>query len=661
MTRNSEHPFMPYVPRACQDDVIGDVAKALDEGRHIVMESGTGTGKTVASLAGALEHAMPRGKQIIYATRTVSQSDQVMRELKAISQVEKVSGIVLTGRGKSCPRMREIRGIESIPPHVQYAMCLEMKRKGRCKLDADADPVLLDRLCRADFPSSGEFDRVCEENGACPNDSKRSMLGRTDVVAVPYAYILSEEVRSRLLSNMTGGDPSRIVLIIDEAHNFAEQAREFESFTIDSGLVGSILDSFEGPGPELLPGIGLRDFVNTFWDRVRREATENIGLGQKEHMFGPDGPEESLKERFRLDPIGVEAAIMEMITIGESQTASNIEEGRLEASPVEALGTKMASWCLGSSERFIRSVRADRDGEYLRAACIDIEEISEFLRSVPGAVHMSGTLRPLDQYARVLGLPDTARCRTYPSPFPPENRRVIYSTEVTTKYSVLKNNPEMSDAICRLISGLCAATDENTIVFFTSYSSLKTFRPILEKTISRKTYWEEGNARSTSKSITEFKKDKGGVFLSVIGGSVSEGIDFPGEELRFVIIVGIPYTPPSCELSAVSDRLDERYGKGKGWVYTSEVPAVRRMNQAIGRMIRTETDSGLAVILDWRASRYEKDLDAVPSEDPVAYARRFFSRRPGRSKNRRDNVITVPPMGMHAEPVLSAVQEPPPA
>ena len=111
-----------------------------------------------------------------------------------------------------------------------------------------------------------------------------------------------------------------------------------------------------------------------------------------------------------------------------------------------------------------------------------------------------------------------------------------------------------------------------------------------------------------------------------MGGSVAEGIDFPGDELCFAIIVGIPYPPPTLEMRAMSDLFDRRYGPGKGWVYTSEVPAIRKMKQAIGRLIRTETDKGMAVILDNRASRYAKQLEATPTNDPVSEAVRFFHR-----------------------------------
>ena len=192
----------------------------------------------------------------------------------------------------------------------------------------------------------------------------------------------------------------------------------------------------------------------------------------------------------------------------------------------------------------------------------------------------------------------------------------------------MKADPGMQNRIEKYIVSLCRSVRKNTLVFFTSYNNMKTMRPYIETHLDKELYWEESrNLRKTMNSLDLFRAGRDGVFFSVMGGSVAEGIDFPGEELCFAIIVGIPYPPPSPELKAMSDMYDARYGAGKGWVYCSEVPALRKMKQAIGRLIRTETDRGMAVILDSRASRYAKQLDAVPSADPAGDAARFFVRR----------------------------------
>ena len=90
---NAEAPYLPYVPRPGQLTIINEIKESLDGGCHIVMESGTGTGKTIVSLSAALAHAKANGKKVVYLTRTVSQSNQVMRELRAINRIKSVSGL----------------------------------------------------------------------------------------------------------------------------------------------------------------------------------------------------------------------------------------------------------------------------------------------------------------------------------------------------------------------------------------------------------------------------------------------------------------------------------------------------------------------------------------------------------------------------------------
>ena len=151
--------------------------------------------------------------------------------------------------------------------------------------------------------------------------------------------------------------------------------------------------------------------------------------------------------------------------------------------------------------------------------------------------------------------------------------------------------------------------------------------PFLERDVHKDLYWEiSGQQKRTMKALYDFRKGRNGVFFTVMGGSIAEGIDFPGEELCFAIIVGIPYPPPTLESKAMSKLFDEKYGPGTGWRYTSEVPALRKMQQAIGRLIRTETDRGMAVIFDSRASKYATRLGAKLSNDPLQDVTNFFSK-----------------------------------
>lgn len=629
-------PYMPYEPRGCQLDIIADIRAFLNDGRHVVIESGTGTGKTIVSLAASLEHAKSTGRKIVYVVRTITQTDNVMKELRAISNLKPVSGIALTGRNKSCPLFRGAPGFEQIPSNVLAMMCEDRRNRstrgqaGGCRfydrLKSEYDSV--ERYCRENIPASDDLDRYCEKLGVCPYEAKKMLLKKVDVVAAPYIQILNPDIRDSLMTNMDlAGDPKGMMVIVDEAHNFLDAARSAETFVIDRQLVDNAVD--ECPtfkDSTVWEGTDMKTFLMYFKNCIRAAANEHLGLNETDFVFEDDFIEDRLRDKFGMSRSDLEATVERILDLGQARTERLIESGDNRTSYVEDLAVRMKAWMSSSSDRFVRSIKTGEDGEYLSATCIDPEEISRFLNALPCSLHMSGTLQPLDQYARVLGLGGNPRFRTYPSPFPRENKLVIYSRDLTTRQADMKADRTLQNRLERTIVRVVDAAEVNTLVMFTSYKQMRAMRPYLELNIRRPKYWEEsGNQRRTAESLARFKEGRGGVFFSVMGGSVAEGVDFPGDELCLTVIVGVPFPPPSPELKSMSDRYDARYGKGRGWLYTSQVPAIRKINQATGRLIRTETDRGVAVILDHRVSRFAKDVGAVPTDDPAGEVARFFS------------------------------------
>ena len=110
------------------------------------------------------------------------------------------------------------------------------------------------------------------------------------------------------------------------------------------------------------------------------------------------------------------------------------------------------------------------------------------------------------------------------------------------------------------------------------------------------------------------------------GGRVSEGMNFPGIELELVIIAGIPYPRPDARQKAIQEYYEFRYHRG--WEYAVTFPVSVRIRQAIGRLIRSSDDIGMAIILDRRASYFRKYIDGMYlSKNPAADAATFFSNR----------------------------------
>ena len=630
---NAPAPYFPYEPRESQMDIVRDITTTLARSDHIVMESGTGTGKTICALAGALHHAKMKGKRVIYLTRTISQSDQVMRELKAISSLRPVSGLTLAGRKRSCPLLRTISGYEDLMPHVLANLCEEKKAKslrgggGGCRYyeRVKSSVIGTEEYCRSNFPTSDELDALCESSDVCPYEMRKALMQGMDVIVAPYVHILSEDIRSNLLAHMRCDDED-ILLIVDEAHNLIPAAREQESFTIKvKDVDAAITEADEMKNTVLLRDITARDMLGFLKGTIRNIANERLPLGKPEALIEHDLIESRLKERYSMSHSDLMTAMDRMIEIGETRTEILLDRGVHRLSDLYVLGISLKDWISSKEGQFIKTVRTEKDGEMLCACCIDPKDITMFIRSLNGSVHMSGTLQPLEQYARTMGLPQTSVKKIYPTPFPPENRSVIYVNDVTTKFEDLKRQG-MMERIASHIIRLCNAVERNTLVFFPSYGLMQKIRPMVETEIRKNMYWEEsGYQKRTMASLDMFRKGRNGVFFTVMGGSIAEGIDFPGDELAFAIIVGMPFPPPTIESGAMSDMFDKKYGAGIGWAYVSEVPTLRKIKQAIGRLIRTETDRGMAVILDSRVSRYMQQLGARLSDDPVRDAMNFFN------------------------------------
>jgi DNA excision repair protein ERCC-2 len=628
--------LFPYTPRDGQITIVNTIREALASGRHLVMESGTGTGKTICALSGALEHAFERKKKVLYLTRTISQSDQVMKELRNISRKRPVFGLPVLGRGKSCLLMRSFGEGDAISPGAMSRMCEDMKRragkreKGGCPYYANllaSDDSMFLGYARRDNPTAEEFDVFCQGTGSCPYEARKLIMSEADVLVLPYIHMLSSDIRKSLFERLQLSADD-FVVVVDEAHNLIDAARDEESFS----LWVSELDGVEAEAKQygrawLAKGVDVNRLTSTLRDIIQ-DAANSQCEGVLEARLGRRFLEGRIREELGLSDEELDMLTSNLRNLGETILEKRVKDGDNPMSATLKLATTLEDWFRASDARFLKTVSASGGGGLI-ASCLEPKTTLEFLRQCSGVVHMSGTLQPLQQYVDVLDLPRDTVQRIFPSPFPPENRLVLYADDVNPGMREMRADPTMKKRICDRIVGLCNSTTRNTMVFFRSYEMLKSMRPVLEREIPRNLFWEESRSRDLAEAVQRFKTGRNGVFFTVMGGKVAEGLDFPGEELSLAIIVGLPYPPPSLVSEELKARFDKKYGFGKGWDYTSLAPALRKTQQAIGRLIRMETDRGAAVILDSRASRYEQQLGATRTRDPVAEVRRFFAHERG--------------------------------
>jgi len=624
--------LFPYEPRVGQERLMGLVAGACEDRAHLVVESGTGTGKTVCALTACVGFCKARGKKLLYLTRTNSQQRQVMLELRQISERSKVFGVALQGRKNMCPLTQTDSELAEGNPEELSKVCSERKArvlKGddeACRFYAatiseDLAPVF--RHAREELPTAEEFVAYCVDRHLCPYEVSKLEVPAAEVVTAPYIMFFDGFIRHALLDWMACS-LSDIVVVVDEAHNLPSYARELESAAMSAvGLKMAEKEIDEFGDPEVSEGISLNDFVMMMQEILDSAAAEY--LIDEDGIIPQSFVEEELMFRTKLTSRSLKGLLMQGSNFGEMVRDQRKLSGRLPRSFVHRLCNFLIFWqTLDESEYVKLVVKADANA--IEAYCLDPSLACKPILECHASIHMSGTLMPLNEYRDSIGLPKDARLVEIPSPFPPENKLVLYSDDVTTKYEDIERDESMVDMIAAHISALLSEVPRNAIVFYPSYALMERIaRKISDASHGREQYFER---RSMSQddlmdAVKGFKSNAGTAVLhAVSGGRISEGLDFPGSEMELAVIAGIPYPKPTARQRALQHFCELRFGRG--WDNAVKAPTSRKIQQAVGRLIRSETDRGVAVILDKRAIHFKTEVPAKRSEDLVGDVLRFF-------------------------------------
>ncbi len=612
------------------------VSEVVSSRDHAVLESGTGTGKTVCALVGALSSLGDQGKRIVYLTRTNAQQRQVMLELREINKRKQIFGLGVQGRRGTCPLLKENPDLRDGNSEELSKLCRDKKdrvlreKEGGCPFYENTLSTSFDQIksfCIEVLPTVEEFVDYCGSMNICPYELMKEMVPSATVITAPYPYFFNPFIRNSFLEWLNASLEG-VVAIIDEAHNLPDYARETRSFTLSERLLDLVVSETNEYGdPKLIDGVSIIDVVNVMEETLQKALEEY--LIDEDGLIPPSFLQEELMHSFSATSRSLSVIAKGLLTQGEIIREAKKEHGILPRSYIHSLGGFLEFWMNVDEECFVKLILGG-DNPGFKGYCLDPSLATSFLRRCSSSLHMSGTLAPLDEYRDSIGLPSSSWLKAYPSPFPEENRQIFYVDDVTTKYEERESDEEMVQRLQNHVVTLCNVLDRNTIVFFPSYSFMDRFISdgvILR--IRKRVYMEE---RGMSQSqlmdmISEFKDGRGDgqVLFSVIGGRVSEGLDFPAEELEAALLVGIPYPKPTAKQRALLHYYELKFGKG--WEYTVKAPTQRKMLQAIGRLIRTERDVGAAFILDRRAQQFSSVVDIKLSENPVADVCNFFESR----------------------------------
>jgi DNA excision repair protein ERCC-2 len=632
--------IFPYEFRKNQREILDAINDTILKKSHLVLESKTGSGKTICALSPTLEYALEHEKKVLYLTRTNSQQRQVIFELRKINAQKKIFGIGLQGRHQMCPSLKNDSELASGSSDELSRICGKRKmevlksisegRKPRsCRYFAKVvthDTTDLKHWVLDNLPTVEELVKRCEKEDLCPYEVNKSLIADANCVTAPYIYFFNKYIRARLLEWM-GCSLEDIILIVDEAHNLPDYAREIESMELGTNT----LDMASKEASEFG---NLRTSDGLLITELAREIKKIILTFEKEYLTQKEGdafipPGEfttELMHVFKSTSRKLKARAADLIIHGEIIREVRLKDGKLPRSYIHSVGSFLSFWMEQQDENFVKLIHKNGRTS-LEIFCLEPAYATKVVLECHASIHMSGTLVPLKEFRDTIGLPEDSTLASFPSPFPKENRVVLYVEDVTTRFEdIIKNDtiiPRMEDYLIKI-----ANIQNNMAFFFPSFRLLTRFlKDGLQFSLNKRCYTEEQGMNQTQLMdlVEGFKSESSecSVLLSVIGGRLSEGMDYPSKQMEVLVVVGIPYPKPSAKQRALEIFYDRKYNKG--WEYAVKAPTTRRLLQTLGRLIRHEDDRGVAIILDSRANQFKEYIhDLRLSNDIITDCREFF-------------------------------------
>jgi DNA excision repair protein ERCC-2 len=595
-------PYFPYTSvRPFQDKFISTVHNSVEERRSVLIEGSNGLGKTISALSACLPTAIEKDLKILYVARTHRQHDRVIEELKEISKKQPVSGISLRGRNEMCLNSDSFgRGVDA---KSLMEICEMLKAKDRCAYYTNMEEYAEDFMQVKDQITScphkaSEIQQICRKKHICPYELVKAALPEMNVVALSYLYVFDPAIRTSFMKHLDSYF-QKVILVVDEAHNLPDTAIEIAS---------SNLTLFVLKQAELEANKYEHQDISAFAKLMREEVeklTESIG---KEAIIAPETIMEIVKKQGSIS--NPRDFFEHAHEVGSLIKRSLLSEGKNPRSYIHGLSEFLLKWLetLGD-ESFVNvaskyMTREKAMTAKLEIVALDPSKITQQVFSTAySSVVMSGTLQPLEAFARITKLPENTVQLVLPSPFPKEHVLSMVCLGVTT--AMEKRTPAMYQTIIRRIGEVVENTPVNTGVFVASYDVLNALiYEGLDKALRKPVFRERRGmtSKANEKMVSEFKdssKQEGAVFLGVLGGRTSEGVDFPGNQMNSVIVVGVPYAEPTPRVKAQIEYFEKRFPK-LGREYGYILPAMKKASQAAGRPIRTLEDKGAIVFLDYR-------------------------------------------------------------
>jgi len=589
-------PFDRYRPG--QQEMLDAVFQTIQEGARIFIQAATGIGKTMAVLFPAVRTiAAHVCSKVFYLTaRTTGR----LAAQKAVDELRSrglgLKSLTLTAKDKICFNPDRACSAEECEFAKGHYDRLPGARRAAFQADAWTREAVSDLALR---------------HCVCPFEFSLDLSLWADLVICDYNYAFDPKAFLRRFFLEENGD---YTFLVDEAHNLVDRSREMFSAELRKQSFLELRRAVK----DALPAVHRRLGKINSWMLDARKRCEEAGAPVAER-HAPDD----------LYPL-----LRDFMASSEKWLEKNLKSAFREALLEQYFE-------VGGFLRVAEQFDADYAVCYeappkdlrMKLFCIDpSRQIGDALNRCRSAVFFSATLTPLDYFKTMLGC-TSAESLILPSPFPPENLGIFIADRLSTYY---RHRDRTRSEVARILQGLVRPRTGNYLLFFPSYQYMRMVLDVFRSAaadvdvIVQEPGMNEGQREAF---LARFDADNSRTLVgfAVMGGIFGEGIDLVGARLSAAAVVGVGLPAVCLERELIREYFADRLEQGFEYAYM--YPGINRVLQAAGRVIRSETDRGVVLLVDQRygSDHYRELLPGawrpVRVRDPDQFAaelRRFW-------------------------------------
>ena len=557
----------PFAYREGQRQMVSSVYHSISSGKQIFIQAPTGVGKTMSTIFPAVRAVGEgKGETVFYLTaKTITRT--VAEEAYGILQEKglRFKVLTLTAKEKLC----FCEKTECNPRNCPYA-------EGHYDRINDAVYEL--------WTTQNTYDRETLRNHAekwhvCPFEMSLDLALWVDGVICDYNYVFDPNVH---LKRFFGeGVKGNYIFLIDEAHNLVERGREMYSAAICKEDILEVKKKVKNYSPGLSRAL----------EKVNRQLLELKKTCEKYEILENPGA----------------------VSLGMLQVMGELDKF-LEEPPNEEVVDEILDFyfCVRDflnidelvDENYVVYTENGEDGKFwMKLFCVNpAANLGAFLGKGISTVFFSATLLPMTYYRKLLSVREDDYGIYVQSPFDRKKRCILIGYDVTSRYT--RRNYEEYRRIAEYIARTIWQKKGNYMAFFPSYRLMEEVKAVYETEFSvdwvRCISQTSGmNEREKEEFLEEFSNQDGTlVGFCVMGGVFSEGIDLMGDRLIGAIVVGTGLPQIGTEREILKNYYDTRGENGFDYAY--RYPGMNKVLQASGRVIRTQEDIGMILLLDER-------------------------------------------------------------